>query len=333
MRDYLDMSAKAARLREQQGRLAAKQRELGKSTEFKCRFAELTTFSNCPKAPVKLDFGPRGNRAGKRPTEKRPTGKPGEEGKRSGAHGYGSLPDPGTPTHALQSSTHHTLDSGSRQPSGMRLPLPALTGTLQASTSLGRYQQSPSPSLDYDPLQYHSASRPKYGRAPFNRSVDQHPARAGPALHSTFSQLTYGARSKQKEGRQLAKYLQSGPMPLSTDAGHMASYLHTQASSRYQDHLGTGASPKFTGQAGMPSAGYDLQNSLRTALPPVKHAPTRLLGISGRQSGESYPEHPGSDEPGHERQAFLLHDRSGNASSKLPSTIFSVDSIHGVLFR
>ena len=72
----MEMSGRAARGPDPQSLLDAKKEELTKATSFKCRFAELTTFSNCPKAPVKLDFGPKYQRTGKRPTEKRGSGKP-----------------------------------------------------------------------------------------------------------------------------------------------------------------------------------------------------------------------------------------------------------------
>lgn len=44
--------------------------ELGKTTDFQCRFTELTTFKNIEKAPVRLDLRPGYLRA-KRPTEKK----------------------------------------------------------------------------------------------------------------------------------------------------------------------------------------------------------------------------------------------------------------------
>ena len=139
----------------------------------------------------------------------------------------GALLGAPSPMQTMQISTHHS--TGKERPTYSNMPLPALYGKLQNSTSLGRYQPTLSPALDFE--QRH-ASRPTYGRAPFNRSVDQHPARAEHLLHSTFSQLTSVARAKQKKQHQLASYLR-GPMLLSTDTPHMASYLHTQASSRY----------------------------------------------------------------------------------------------------
>ena len=90
----------------------------------------------------------------------------------------------------LQASTHHS--TGKERPNFSNMPLPALYGRLQNSTSLSRYQPALSPGLAFDQRHGSTAAR----RAPFNRSVDQHPARAEQLLHSTFSQLTSVARAK-----------------------------------------------------------------------------------------------------------------------------------------
>ena len=101
MRDYMEVTENDVPL-DPQSLLDAKKKELAKATEFKCRFAELTTFSNCPKAPVKLDFGPKYQRTGKRAAEKRPSGRPSEEKKRDEAFHYGASPEASAPLRALQ---------------------------------------------------------------------------------------------------------------------------------------------------------------------------------------------------------------------------------------
>ena len=86
-----------------------------KSTEFKCRFAELTTFSNCPKAPVTLDFGPKYNRTGKRAIIKNQFAKLDDDKKRSEVLNHRSKPDVDAAlAQTLQQSTHQSTDKEGR---------------------------------------------------------------------------------------------------------------------------------------------------------------------------------------------------------------------------